>query len=170
MTNFIRKNTIAIIVVLVTLTLAGVAIFTAIRLFQLRQQPISPNVPESRPGATDAPSVDTSCAEVAFTLEEESSPTPSATATPTSSASPSGSPTVAPTATPTTPPIGGNPTPTPSSSSSPRPSVTPRPSTAPSSTPVATTPSLPQAGVSAPTIMIGVSGIVLLLGAIILAK
>lgn len=40
-----------ILVILVTLVLAGVAIFTAIRLYQLRQQSVAPNVPSSKPAA-----------------------------------------------------------------------------------------------------------------------
>jgi len=40
-----------ILIILVTVILAGVAIFTALRLYQLRQQPVAPNVPTSKPEA-----------------------------------------------------------------------------------------------------------------------
>ncbi len=42
-----------IIVILFTLILAGAAIFTAIRLYQLRNQSVAPNVPESKPKADE---------------------------------------------------------------------------------------------------------------------
>ena len=40
-----------ILIATATIILAGVAVFTAIRLFQLRQQSVSPTEPESEPGA-----------------------------------------------------------------------------------------------------------------------
>jgi len=40
-----------ILIILVTVILAGVAIFTALRLYQLRQQSVAPNVPSSQPKA-----------------------------------------------------------------------------------------------------------------------
>ena len=43
--NTSRKNITTIIIILLTLVLAGVAIFTAIRLYQTRQGTIAPNVP-----------------------------------------------------------------------------------------------------------------------------
>ncbi len=39
------------LIILATVILAGVAIFTAFRLYQLRQQPVAPNVPSSEPKA-----------------------------------------------------------------------------------------------------------------------
>lgn len=51
----IRKNFVTILVVGATVVLAGVAMFTGTRLYSLRQNPIAPNVPESNPGASDAP-------------------------------------------------------------------------------------------------------------------
>lgn len=42
-----------ILIILITVILAGVAIFTAYRLFQLRQEPVAPNVPSSLPKAAD---------------------------------------------------------------------------------------------------------------------
>lgn len=43
------------LIILATVILAGVAIFTAFRLYQLRQQPVAPNVPSSLPKAEGAP-------------------------------------------------------------------------------------------------------------------
>lgn len=49
--NFLKKNWVTVLIVLATLVLAGIAVFTAIRLYQLRQGPVAPNVPSSQPGA-----------------------------------------------------------------------------------------------------------------------
>ncbi len=51
-----------IIILLFTLILAGVAIFTAVRLYQLRSQPVAPNVPSSIPRASSV------CGGIAGTL------------------------------------------------------------------------------------------------------
>lgn len=61
-----------VVVILVTLILAGVAIFTAIRLYQLRQTSVSPLAPSSRPKAQEAPSCSLS-----FTITPTESPNPS---------------------------------------------------------------------------------------------
>lgn len=94
------------LVVLATIILAGVAIYTAIRLYQLRQQPVAPNVPSSIPQA--AANVG-SCSALAFTLASGSpspspsgSPTASPSPTPTGSATPTTSPTPAPSGAPNT--------------------------------------------------------------------
>lgn len=52
MKKFIKNKVITGIVVSVTFILAGVAIFTALRLYQIKQS-ISPTSPESRPSAWD---------------------------------------------------------------------------------------------------------------------
>lgn len=59
MQNFIKKNTVTIIIVIATIILAAIAIFTAIRLYQLRQQPVAPNAPSSKPAAAPAPNCQT---------------------------------------------------------------------------------------------------------------
>jgi uncharacterized repeat protein (TIGR01451 family) len=66
-----------IIVVLITLVLAGVAIFTAIRLYQLRQQPVAPNAPTSQPQAA-ADQLPPAC-QLSFSLALTPSPSPTAT-------------------------------------------------------------------------------------------
>lgn len=103
MKNTSKGKVSTAIIVFATLVLAGVAIFTAIRLYQLRQQPVAPNVPSSEPKAEAAPSCNLS-----FTLTVTTpSPTASASASPspTASASPSGSgsPTPSPTGSPGVP-------------------------------------------------------------------
>src|SRR3990167_5950377 len=51
MKEFFKQNKIAIVIVIATVILAAIALFTAIRLYQLRNQAVAPTAPESRPGA-----------------------------------------------------------------------------------------------------------------------
>ena len=51
MKNFFKGKIATAIILLATFVLAGVAIFTAIRLYQLRQTSISPAAPSSQPKA-----------------------------------------------------------------------------------------------------------------------
>ena len=160
------KNKIATIgIIIATLILAGVAVFTAIRLYQLRKESVAPTAPTSKPKAQEVP---VACTSLAFTLGVTPTPTSTPTATPTGSqtGSPTSTPTLTPgatatstpTATPTNPP--GEPTPT----------ATPR-STAiqVAEVPATGEPALPDAGISLPTIFgIGL-GTLLLIGAILLA-
>jgi hypothetical protein len=53
MKNFLKGKVVTGLVVLSTLVLAGIAIFTALRLYQLRQENLSPLSPESQPLAWD---------------------------------------------------------------------------------------------------------------------
>ncbi len=46
-----KNKIITFLVIGATLILAGIAVFTAIRLYNLRNQPVAPNVPESKPEA-----------------------------------------------------------------------------------------------------------------------
>lgn len=183
------KNKLTTIgIIIATLVLAGVAVFTAIRLYQLRQQPVAPNVPSSKPKAAAAPKA---CTALTFTLGQTPTPTPtgSPTSTPTGSPTPTGTPTSTPTGNPTATPTGvpnfcngtcgsnsncqsdyvcfqgfcRNPScPSQTSCACPGgPTSTP--------TPTGTQPSLPNAGTSLPTIFgIGL-GSLLLIGAIFLA-
>jgi hypothetical protein len=77
-------------VISITIILAGVAIFTAYRLYQLRQESVAPNAPESAPKAaeestspspTPTPAAN-NCPVIAFTVSS-ATPTPTTTATPT---------------------------------------------------------------------------------------
>ena len=49
--NLNKKNILSIIILIGTVLLGGFAIFTAIRLYQLRNQSVAPNVPSSKPAA-----------------------------------------------------------------------------------------------------------------------
>lgn len=51
--SFFKKNLTAILIIAATLILGGVAVFTAIRLYQLRSEPVAPNAPESSPQAAN---------------------------------------------------------------------------------------------------------------------
>jgi hypothetical protein len=81
MQEFLRKNTVTLLIVLATIILAGVAIFTAIRLYQTRQGTVTPNLPSSQPAAA----INTACQTLSFTI---STPTPSPTPTITPSPTP----------------------------------------------------------------------------------
>jgi len=134
-----KKRIVTILIVIATVILAGVAVFTAIRLYQLRNQPVAPTAPTSEPAA--AAPVTEACTVLSFTVsadEPTASPTESPTASPTESptASPSGSPVGSPTAAPT-----GSPT---------------------------TAPALPEAGINSPTIISLGVGILLIIGSLLL--
>lgn len=103
MKNFFKGKAATAVIILATFLLAGVAIFTAIRLYQLRQTSISPISPSSRPAAQAV-----SQCSLSFTLTvATASPTATASATPTAtpSGTPTGTPTATPTATPTQTPV-----------------------------------------------------------------
>ncbi len=51
MKDFIANKLVTVIIVIATIILAGVAVFTAIRLYQLRGETVSPASPESEPAA-----------------------------------------------------------------------------------------------------------------------
>ena len=144
------KNKIATIgIIIATIILAGVAVFTAVRLYQLRQESITPITPTSKPKAETCPGPG-ACTALAFTLGATPTPTPTATPTATPTGSPTATPTGSPTATPTATPTG-----TPEATSTP--------------TPMGTQAALPDAGTSLPTVFgIGL-GFLLLIGALLLA-
>jgi len=153
-----------ILIIITTVILAGIAIFTAIRLYELRQEPVAPNVPESLPKAENVAPVN-NCS-ITFTISGPTeSPIPTLTATPTTTAMA--------TATPLT-----TLTPTPTGYIAPTPTATPTKAAAtPTSTSVSvntTTPtpteaSLPQSGTGWPTLFGAGFGILIILGAILLA-
>lgn len=135
------KNKYATIgIIITTVLLAGIAIFTALRLYQTRSQPVAPNAPSSKPKAAGA-----ACGGIAGTLcpsgEEciysngtTHAPSPDASGTCQLSgtknacslsftvSTPSPTPSASPTATPTK-----SPSPTPSRSPSPSPTASPVP-------------------------------------------
>ena len=73
-----------IIITIVTIILAGVAMFTARQLYNTRDQAIAPNAPSSKPFAQELPTDDPNACALSFTLST-STPTPSPTASPTAS-------------------------------------------------------------------------------------
>lgn len=121
MMNFLKKNWVTVLIVVATVILAGIAIYTAIRLYQLRQTTVAPNAPSSQPAAYD---YGTNCASlgdqascqaadckwninrnrcsagngclISFSLLTTATTTPTPTATATASSSPSPSPTTPP--------------------------------------------------------------------------
>ena len=152
MRDFIKQNLVSFLTIFATVILAAVAIFTAIRLYQLRQQAVAPTAPEE-PAAqeitpeptttpTSAPEIQlppvSELCEVTF---EIGGPPPTATPTPTSTPTPTATPTLTPTATATpkptatpTPTATGTPIPTPTPTLTP----TPTPTGAPTATPTPT--------------------------------
>ena len=175
----LKRNKLATgIIIVATIILAFIAIFSALRLYNLREESISPAAPESVPFADTT----SSCQIVSFTISTPTptptgtiTPSPTGTITPVPSSTPTSTPvptgTNAPTATPTSPPVGGPSatiTPTPSPTSPPGSTSTPTSvsTSAPTATPVD---ELPQAGTSYPTIMLVAAGFVIILFSLLLA-
>lgn len=152
MKNFIKSKAGTALILIATLALAGIAIFTAIRLFQLRQEPVAPNVPTSKPKA-DVP---LACTALSFTLTTPPPTTPPPTTAPPTTAPPTTAPPT--TAPPTTaPPVGG-------------PTATPKPTATKTPTPEPTEePALPDAGTSWPTIIGAGAGVLILVFSLLLA-
>jgi len=155
MKDFLKNKVVTALIVIGTVILAGVAIFTAIRLYQLRTRPVAPTAPESTPAASEEEEPQ-ACQQLAFTLTLPSNtPTPTirVTTTPQPSLTPTSVP--SPTLTPTiTPPIGG-PTATPTQIA--LATVTPTP------------PILPQAGVTFPTLILISASLLLIIFALVIA-
>jgi hypothetical protein len=178
MKNFIKGKLATVVILIITLILAGVAIFTALRLYQLRQQAVAPTAPTSIPKAAE------NACSLSFTLST-STPTPSGSPTPTPSETPTGTPTATPTGSPT-------PSATPNSCngtcgsdsncasglscyqgfcrnpSCPTETDCACPGTS-APTPTPTTPSLPESGTSWPTLVGSGIGILVILGSLLLA-
>jgi outer membrane biosynthesis protein TonB len=166
----------SIIAVIAILIIAGISIFTAVRLYQLRQKPVAPNVPESKPEA--ATSGVFSCQQLVFTIQTPT-PTPTRTPTPTPTRTPTPTPTRTPTPTPTrtptpTPP-GSTATPTPpGSTATPTPTNTANVTSTPTNQPTnpvtaqaeTPEPGLPDAGFSTPTILAISIAIILIISSI----
>lgn len=130
-----KIGTIAVLIL--TLVLAGIAVFTAIRLFKLRQEAVAPSAPTSKPKAQETAAPAT-CAALAFNLTTSTdtpTPTTTETATPTTTSTSTATPTATSTST----------------------------ATARSTATATAAASLPEAGISTPTILGFSLGIVLLL-------
>jgi hypothetical protein len=98
MKNIFKGKAGTAIILVFTVILAGIAIFTAVRLYQLRQQPVAPNVPSSIPKAQEVTTTPNPNCVLSFTLGATPTPTPTGTGTPTPTGT--GTPTATPTATP----------------------------------------------------------------------
>lgn len=171
----LRKNLPTILIVTATVVLAGIAIFTALRLYQLRQQ-ATPTAPESQPEAcidckpsptsTPTPSVE-KCEDLVFRItivSQTPTPTPTGTMTPTPTPTATSTPTPTPTGTQTPTPTPTNtPTGTPAATSTPTPTKT-----VAQTSPTPETPSLPQAGSIAPTMLAITLGALLIIWAVVL--
>jgi hypothetical protein len=189
MKEFIKKNTVTILIVGATIVLAGVAIFTAIRLYQLRQRAVSPTTPEEPSAANQT----TPCEDLTFTIiaQEYTCDSPCETDEQCQTADsnyicydvtgtcrlqdyedeedclpPGATPTPTPSPTPTPAP-GATPTPTPApgatATPTPAPGATSTPVPGATATPTAAAPQLPEAGVNLPTILGISTGVLLLL-------
>jgi hypothetical protein len=169
MRDFLKNKVVTVLIVIATVILAGVAIFTAYRLYQSGTEPVAPTAPESVPAAGGQPTpTPQACQELAFTI---TTPTPTVAVTPTVTPTATVTPTDEPTPTPTEPPRGGSsPTPTqPISTVTPIPTGT-TPTSVVTSTPTPTqADQLPDAGTSIPTIFVGALGILLILLSLALA-
>ena len=148
-----KNKIVTILIITATVILAGIAIFTAVRLYQLRNKSISPSAPESEPAA--AQSQYTHCSTVALTFVQ-STGTPEPTATPGGTATP----------TPTDEPDDDDDEPEPTAT--PRLTATPRSTEPPTGgvdeTPEPTEePTLPDAGIPTPTIVGIGAGLLLLI-------
>jgi len=147
-----KKKIVTVLIVFATVILAGVAVFTAIRLYQLRQEAVAPTVPEESEAA--APAIE-ECTQLAFTIGEEPTPTPTPTPTGTVTPTPTGTVTPTPTSTP-----GPTATPTSAPTGTPIAQATPTPTEAAE---------LPEAGISYPTIIGTGVGILLIIASLLLA-
>jgi cytoskeletal protein RodZ len=171
MKNFLKGKLVTGVVIIATVILAGVAIFTAMRLYSLRKEGVAPTAPESKPAAsqiTETQEETATCELLTFNINKPTlSPTDEPVSTPTPG--PTNSPT------PTDPPRGGtSPTPTDTPSE-------PTPTSAPQNTPTPTTAyiaavsptpagaTLPNAGLSFPSVITFLGGILVIFIALILA-
>ena len=172
MRDFLKNKVVTVLIVIATVILAGVAIFTAYRLYQSGTEPVAPTAPESVPAAGGQPTpTPQACQELAFTI---TTPTPSVAVTPTVTPTATVTPTDEPTPTPTEPPRGGSsPTPTPTEGptpTQPETTSTPTPTNVVTSTPMPTqADQLPDAGISIPTILAGALGFLLIFLSLVLA-
>lgn len=99
MKNFFKSKFATFLVLLATIILAGIAVFTAIRLYNLRQEAVAPNAPTSLPRAQEATATPTqaSTCTLSFSL---ATATATATATSTATATATSTATATPTETP----------------------------------------------------------------------
>ncbi len=196
MKDLLRNKAVTGLVVMATLILAGVAVFTATRLYQLRNTNISPTGPETSDASVISPTpTPQACRLLTFTITANTgTPTPTTppgstatntpTNTPTATATATVTPTTPPgsTATPTTP-AGSTATPTtpPGSTATPTTIAQNSPTVSPTSVIAQASPTgtggvggtggenLPAAGVGLPTLFAFGLGTLILVLAVVLA-
>src|SRR3990167_4879997 len=96
----LKNKTITVAIILITMLLAGVAIFTAVRLYQLRQSSVSPLNPQSEPEAYTTQICKLSFNITLATATATPTPTPTKTPKPTPTKTPKPTPTKSPKPTP----------------------------------------------------------------------
>ncbi len=160
------KNKFTIIgIVTTTIILAGIAIFTAVKLYQTRYKIVAPNIPSSRPSAQEIGTTPSTC-QLNFTISTTAIVENISTGSPSSSPSPTATSTIKATGT-------ASPTATSTATSTIKATGTASP-TATSTTAVKTStpttePSLPNAGTTWPTIFGVGFGLLIIVGSLLLA-
>ena len=80
MKNIFKNKFVTAIIVITTVVLAGIAIFTAMRLYQLRQETVVPTQPQSVPkavvdipdtGADNTPTYGSACESLIFSIADD---------------------------------------------------------------------------------------------------
>lgn len=89
MGEFVKKHFVAVAIIVATIILAGIGVFTAIKLYQLRQESVVPTVPQSQPRAAIGTPTPTPRATSTATPKATGSATPSPSGSPKTSGSPS---------------------------------------------------------------------------------
>jgi len=146
-----NKKVVMTLIIVATVVLGGIAVFTAVRLFQLRQQAVAPTAPE-RPSAQVLDDTLVSCNPLSFSYGEEDggeTDPPNATDPPATDP-PATDPPATDTPEPTSTPEGGGGTGGGTSD-------TPAPS------------ALPDAGIPTPTLIGSAAGLLLILFSLMLA-
>ena len=147
-----------------TIILAVIAVLSAIKLYQLREEPVAPNAPKKVPAVFEETTRDIPSCRLEFaipTLTPTDTPTQTPTLTPTGTMIPTDTPTETPTLTPTNTPTG-SPTRTPTQL------PTSKPTDAIAKGPSPTKAELPEAGVNFPVqVMIIIGSIITLSGLLI---
>lgn len=166
----IKRNWYLILIAIATVVLGAIAVITAIKLYQLREKPVAPTAPESKPRA-----VSPQCT-LEFSLAVTPTPTPTGSLTPTPTPTGSLTPTPTPTATGTP-----GPTATPTPTGTPGPTATPTPTPPPGATSTPTPPGatatpttykaaveIPVSGFSLPTLGAILGGIIFVVSSLLL--
>lgn len=167
MKNLLQNKIVTSLVIVATLILAGVAIFTAIRLYQLQNENVSLSGPDESGATNNSPTpTPQACRTLTFSITT-GTPTPTTPITGTITITPTAASSVTPT---TTPGASNTPTTTPGSSATVTP-TTPQGSTATPIAQVSPTPggdALPKAGTSIPTLFaIALGSLVLVISAML---